>query len=207
MKILVVNKKYDGKKLNNFILDSFPNLSKNTLFKALRKKDIKINDKRVSDNVTIFENDEIKVFISDALLEGKLDIDKIYEDDNILIGIYSGLLIRGLNFQNSIIKSQDELITNLRMFIPTKIQKKQKNQKITYGFNLDDKILTNSININFHKNYIIALTGFNNIENVKNSNGNYLIYHDGEINNEERYIAAVVKKIEGNPQILFSPQI
>ena len=129
------------------------------------------------------------------------------EDENILIGIYSGLLIRGLNFQNSLIKSQDELITNLRMFIPTKIQKKHKNQKITYGFNLDDKILTNSININFHKNYIIALTGFNNIENIKNSNGNYLIFHDGEINNEERYIAAVVKKIEGNPQILFSPQI
>ena len=85
MKNLIVNKKYDGKKLNNFILDSFPNLSKNTLFKALRKKDIRVNDKRVSDNVTIFENDEIKVFISDELLEGRISIDKIYEDDNILV--------------------------------------------------------------------------------------------------------------------------
>ena len=135
------------------------------------------------------------------------EIEKEENDENILIGIYSGSLIRGLNFQNSIIKSQDELITNLRMFIPTKIQKKLKNQKKIYGFNLDDKILINSININFNKNYIIALTGFNNIEDVKNNNGNYLIFHNGVINNEERYIAAVVKRIEGNPQIQFSPQI
>lgn len=85
MKTLIVNKKYDNKKLNNFILDSFPNLSQNTLFKALRKKDIRVNDKRVSENVTIYENDEIKVFISDELLEGKLNLNIIYEDDNILV--------------------------------------------------------------------------------------------------------------------------
>lgn len=84
MKVLIVNKKYDGKKVNNFILDSFPNLNKNTLFKALRKKDIRVNDKRISDNITIFENDEIKVFISDELLEGSIDYKIVYEDDNIL---------------------------------------------------------------------------------------------------------------------------
>ena len=162
------------------------------------------NTKKTKDN-TIKNKIKIKNNENDNI-NNENDTNK-EEDDNILIGIYSGLLIRGLNFQNSIIKSQDELITNLRMFIPTKIQKKQKNQKITYGFNLDDKILTNSININFNKNYIIALTGFNNIEDVKNNNGNYLIFHNGVINNEERYIAAVVKRIEGNPQIQFSPQI
>ena len=85
MKSLIVNKKYDGKKLNNFILDSFPNLSQNTLYKALRKKDIRVNDKRVNENITIFEDDEIKVFICDELLEGNINIDVIYEDDNILV--------------------------------------------------------------------------------------------------------------------------
>ena len=85
MKNLIVNKKYNGKKLNNFILDSFPNLNQNTLFKALRKKDIRVNDKRVNENITIFENDEIKVFISDELLEGNINLDIIYEDENILV--------------------------------------------------------------------------------------------------------------------------
>ena len=85
MKNLIVDKKYDGKKLNNFILDSFPNLNKNTLYKALRKKDIRINEKRISENVIIHENDCIKVFISDELLENKIDLDIIYEDINILV--------------------------------------------------------------------------------------------------------------------------
>ncbi len=38
MKKIIVNNKYDNKKLNNFILDTFPLLNKNVLFKALRKK-------------------------------------------------------------------------------------------------------------------------------------------------------------------------
>lgn len=87
MKELIVNKKYDEKKLNTFILDSFPNLSKNTLYKALRKKDIKINDKRVSEDVIINLGDNIKVFICDEFLFGKenFSLNIIYEDDNILI--------------------------------------------------------------------------------------------------------------------------
>ena len=62
MRKLIVNEKYNNKKLNNFILDSFPNLNKNTLFKALRKKDIRINGKRVSEDVTIYTGDEILDF-------------------------------------------------------------------------------------------------------------------------------------------------
>ena len=48
MKVLIVNRKYDCKKLNNFILDSFPNLNKNTLYKALRKKDVRVNKEKVT---------------------------------------------------------------------------------------------------------------------------------------------------------------
>ena len=70
MRKLIVNEKYNNKKLNNFILDSFPNLNKNTLFKALRKKDIRINGKRISDDVTIQTGDEITIFIIDDFLYG-----------------------------------------------------------------------------------------------------------------------------------------
>lgn len=87
MRKLVVNEKYNNKKLNNFILDSFPNLNKNTLFKALRKKDIRVNGKRVSDDVLIKTGDEITIFIIDDFLFGtsNLKIDIIYEDNNIII--------------------------------------------------------------------------------------------------------------------------
>ena len=86
MKEIIVNEKYNNKKLNNFILSEFPNLNKNTLYKALRQKDIRINGKRIHENVTIFSGDKISIFISDNLLFGnscKLSI--IYEDENILI--------------------------------------------------------------------------------------------------------------------------
>jgi len=85
MKTLVVNEKQNNKKIDKVILESFPNLSQNTLYKALRKKDIRVNDKRISENIVVFTNDIIKVFICDELLENKPTFSTIYEDDNILV--------------------------------------------------------------------------------------------------------------------------
>ena len=86
MRKIKVTEKYNNKKLNNFILDTFPALNKNMLFKALRQKDIKINGARVKDNVDIYLNDEIEIYISDELLFGMSDKFKIvYEDENILV--------------------------------------------------------------------------------------------------------------------------
>lgn len=85
MKKLIVNHKYDGKKLNKFLLDNIPNLSSNLFYKTLRKKDIKINGKRVSENVLVAEKDEVLVYIADSLLEPIFDLDIFFEDENILI--------------------------------------------------------------------------------------------------------------------------
>ncbi len=90
MKKLIVNKKYDGKKLNKFLLDNIPNLSFSLFCNTLRKKDIKINGKRINKDVTIFDGDEVLVYIADELLESKssensVKLDIIYEDNNILI--------------------------------------------------------------------------------------------------------------------------
>ena len=87
MKKLVVNKKYDGKKLNKFLLDNMPSLSYSLLCNTLRKKDIKVNGKRVNKDVSVFEGDEILVYIADSLLENihSINLNIFYEDDNILI--------------------------------------------------------------------------------------------------------------------------
>ncbi len=87
MRKIVVNEKYNNKKLNNYILDTFPALNKNILFKALRKKDIRINNIKVSNDTFIHTGDEITIYIIDELLFGKTisNIDIIYEDNNILI--------------------------------------------------------------------------------------------------------------------------
>lgn len=85
MKKLTVSKKYDNKKLNTFIMDSFPDLSINVLNKALRQKDIKINGIRIKENILLNENDEIEIYIDDKFLFKKVSLDIIFEDSNILV--------------------------------------------------------------------------------------------------------------------------
>lgn len=87
MRKIVVDEKNNNKKLNTFILDKFPNLNSNTLFKTLRKKDIRINNVKISKNQIIHYGDEITIYIADDILLGnkKINIDIVYEDNNILV--------------------------------------------------------------------------------------------------------------------------
>lgn len=85
MKKLIVNEKSNGKKLNKFIFENIPAVSSSLFYKTLRKRDIKINGKRVSENINVYENDEVLVYISDELLKPNFNLDIFFEDDNILI--------------------------------------------------------------------------------------------------------------------------
>ncbi len=85
MRKIIVSKKYDNKKLDKTILDQIPQINTNTFYKLLRKKDIKVNNKRVNKNILVNENDEILVYIPENIIEKKENINKIYEDDNIII--------------------------------------------------------------------------------------------------------------------------
>ena len=88
MKKLIVEEKYNLKSLQNYIQKVFPHVSQNLFFKTLRKKDIKINGVRVSQNVYVHTGDVIEIYLSDELLLGKqisfesLYENKIYEDAN-----------------------------------------------------------------------------------------------------------------------------
>lgn len=95
MKKIIVTEKYHNKKLNTFLLNTFPKLNPNTLYKALRQKDIRVNGKRMSENISIHANDEISIFIKDDLLFGlSPTLQVIYEDENILvIDKPSGILV------------------------------------------------------------------------------------------------------------------
>ena len=85
MKSLIVNEKFNNKKLSYFLMYSFPKLSINSVYKALRKKDIKINGNRVSNDVYVHTADNIDVYISDEILFPEFNLDVVFEDDNILI--------------------------------------------------------------------------------------------------------------------------
>lgn len=86
MKVLVVNDKFDNKKILSFLEHEFPDISRSIFYKALRKKDIRINDIKISENSCIHAGDNIKIYIPDEkLLPAKPILDIAYEDDNILV--------------------------------------------------------------------------------------------------------------------------
>lgn len=85
MRNLIVNEKYNNKKLSVFLLASFPKLSINSVYKALRKKDIKINGSRTNSDVYVHTSDSIDVYISDDILFPIPKLDVVFEDENILI--------------------------------------------------------------------------------------------------------------------------
>lgn len=85
MEKLVVNDKYNKKKLDKFVLDSLPYLSLDSFYKLLRKKDIKLNGKRISKNIELAINDEVIVYVPNNLKKEYNKLNIIYEDENILI--------------------------------------------------------------------------------------------------------------------------
>ena len=124
MKKLNVPEKYNGKKLTKFILDSFPHLSPNMLYKALRQKDIKIDGTRISKDCTIYTGSEILVYIADNFLYFTLDLDIIFEDENILIiNKPANLEVTGENSLTSIVHAN----YNISKFLPMPCHRLDRN--------------------------------------------------------------------------------
>lgn len=107
MQKLVVPEKFNGKKTSEFLLEHFSGLTKNTLYKALRKKDIRINNTKINTDTIVNSGDVVSVYIVDELLFSKTIIAKIYEDANILIiNKPTGIEVTGSNSISSILKKE-----------------------------------------------------------------------------------------------------
>ncbi len=84
---------YDKKRVDSFLFDMIPNVSSSVIYKAFRKRNVKVNNKRVKESYVISQGDTVQVFVPDEYLQGKAsdgastkDAPKIiYEDDYILV--------------------------------------------------------------------------------------------------------------------------
>lgn len=85
MRTFTIEKKFNNKKISEVLYFKFNGLSKNTLYKSFRKKDIRINNIKINEDTVVHTGDEITVYIIDELLFKDIIISKIYEDENILI--------------------------------------------------------------------------------------------------------------------------
>lgn len=94
-------------------------LNINTIFKALRKKDIRINGKRISSNIVLNTNDEVIVYIEDKYLFQNFEFEIIYEDSNIIIlNKPVGIEVISENSKNSITRQLQEKYCSFKFPYP-----------------------------------------------------------------------------------------
>lgn len=133
MKQITISRSDDGRKLNTVLLKTFPGLSINNLNKALRKKDIRINDIKINQNTIVYENDKISIYIPDENLikNTRINIQEhiVYEDENIIIVNKSeGICIKE-DIENEL--SMEQLLIEYanKQFIPQPCHRLDRNTK------------------------------------------------------------------------------
>lgn len=95
MKKIIIKENDSGQRIDKFLLKTFKNLPQSLMYKYIRKKRIKINDKRCDISTKLSNGDEISLYINDELLSPSIKqydflnapskINIVYEDDNILL--------------------------------------------------------------------------------------------------------------------------
>ena len=84
-----------NKRLDNFLRKIYPFLPLSLIYKSIRKKNIKVNNKKSKEDYLLKLNDVIQIYLPDDILKKKKikddfvksnkPIDIIYEDENILV--------------------------------------------------------------------------------------------------------------------------
>ena len=95
MEKITISKNDIGRRIDNFLFALLCKLPRSLIYKLVRKKKIKVNNKKVCENYRLKENDEITLYLNNELTSKKTcksdflnvppDINIIYEDDNILL--------------------------------------------------------------------------------------------------------------------------
>lgn len=84
--MVILNFKGEDRKLAKYLAEQFPKMSYASIQKLLRLKDIKVNGKRVSENITLQNGDELYVYATEQMINGiTLKPIVVFEDDNILV--------------------------------------------------------------------------------------------------------------------------
>lgn len=122
-----IDKKYNNKKIHTVLLDTFNGLNSSLIFKALKQKDIKVNNKRISNNINVFTGDIVCVYISDSFLYKTVNFDIVYEDENIIILNKPKNIEVNNNSNNCITYILQQKYTNLEVGFPYPCHRLDRN--------------------------------------------------------------------------------
>lgn len=131
MKEILIDKNESDQRLDRFLRKYLAEAPQSFIYKMIRKKNIKINDKRVKPETTIYEGDVVQLYLSDETIDkfmaktveikSKIIPNIIYEDDNIiLINKPVGILSHGAGseFEENIVDSMISYLIQKGDFVP-----------------------------------------------------------------------------------------
>ena len=136
MRHFEINHAQSGKRIDKILKDAFPQLPVSAMYKAFRKKDIKINGSRVKETHVVLAGDRVEVYIIDSILDGetisgelKMEdlqlLDIVYEDENlIIINKKQGVSVHDDEGE----KGGDTLISQVRKYLMEQGEYKVKNE-------------------------------------------------------------------------------
>ena len=133
MEEFIIGKNDAGQRLDKYLLKSLPMLPQSLMYKAIRKKKIKVNRTRAEISQKLCEGDTVQLFLPPELLAGEGDagtepyrtvtphIDIIYENDEIiLVDKKPGMAVHGGDDSaggGSRIDERDTLINNILAYL------------------------------------------------------------------------------------------
>ena len=100
---IVINHSEANQKVFKFVKKYLNNAPLSLIYKIFRKKDVKVNGKRVNEDYILKENDYVQIYVPNdftnisetkELKETKITFEVLYEDENLL-AVYKpqGLLV------------------------------------------------------------------------------------------------------------------
>ena len=100
MKEIIISQNEAGQRVNKFLLKYLNKAPSSFVYKMIRKKNIKLNNKKIEGNEYVYIGDTIQIYMSDETIANfredtdrgdssaskkKIPVEIIYSDDNILI--------------------------------------------------------------------------------------------------------------------------
>jgi 23S rRNA pseudouridine955/2504/2580 synthase len=94
MRTITIDGSQGNKRIDRVIRESFPGMPSGAMYKAFRKRDIKVNGIRIKEDHIVYQGDSVDIYISDEILDGipkesvfqlNQGFTVVYEDTNILV--------------------------------------------------------------------------------------------------------------------------
>lgn len=130
----IISENDSGQRIDKFISKALPDLPKSMMYRLFRKKDIKINGKRCDISARLESGDTVTVYVKQELsaekqhdmtfLDAPDKIEKIYEDENILI-VFKPV---GLDSHSNGTHNPDTLVNRIKHYLYNKKEYQPENE-------------------------------------------------------------------------------